>query len=120
MLFVTLNNQKTYRILFGLYLIAILAASSIPGHSMPKIIILSPDKLLHLAEYFVLGVLAYLSFKRFSWPLFIGLILFACFDEIWQSFIPGRRPSVFDVAADILGIMIVIGAVYFRSLKAHD
>lgn len=109
-----------YRIIFGFYLIAILAASSIPGHSMPKIIILSPDKLLHLAEYFILGVLAYLSFKKFSKILVIGLILFAIMDEIWQSFIPGRWPSVFDVAADILGIMIVIGAVYFRSLKVHD
>jgi VanZ family protein len=41
-------------------------------------------------------------------------------DEIWQSFIPGRWPSVFDVVADILGMMIVITTVYFRSLKDHD
>jgi VanZ family protein len=117
---VKLNNQKKYRIVFGLYLIAILAASSIPGRSMPKIIILSPDKLLHLTEYFILAVLAYLSFKKFSKTLIIGLILFAIMDEIWQSFIPGRWPSVFDVVADILGMMIVITTVYFRSLKDHD
>ncbi len=115
-----LNNQKKYRLVFGLYLIAILAASSIPGHSMPKIIILSPDKLLHMTEYFVLAILAYLSFKKFSKTLIIGLVLFAIMDEILQSFIPGRWPSVFDVVADILGMMIVITTVYFRSLKDHD
>ena len=115
-----LNNQKIYRIAFGLYLIAILAASSIPGRSMPKIIILSPDKLLHMTEYFILAILAYLSFKKFSKSLIIGLILFAIMDEIFQSFIPGRSPSVFDVIADILGMTIVITTVYFRSLKDHD
>ncbi len=106
--------------MFGFYLIAIIAASSIPGHSMPKIIILSPDKLLHLGEYFILAVLAYLSFKKFSKTLIIGLVSFSIMDEIWQSFIPGRWPSVFDVFADILGMMIVITAVYFRSSKDHD
>jgi len=117
---VNLISQKMYRIIFGLYLVAILAASSIPGNSMPKIVILSPDKLLHLAEYFILAVLAFLSFKKFSKRLIFGLVLFSIIDEIWQSFIPGRLPSIFDVGADILGILIVISGVYFRSLKNHD
>jgi len=115
-----LNRSHLYKVGFGLYLIAILAASSIPGHSMPRFIIFSPDKLLHLTEYSILTILAYLSFRKFSKSLIAGLILFSIIDEIWQSFIPGRSPSIFDVVADILGMVIVISAVYCRSLKAHD
>ncbi len=73
-----------------------------------------------MTEYFILAILAYLSFKKFSKSLIIGLILFAIMDEIFQSFIPGRSPSVFDVIADLLGMTIVITTVYFRSLKDHD
>ena len=111
-----LNKQK-YRIGMGLYILAILAASSIPGKSLPKLVVLSPDKLLHIAEYGILGFLAYKSFKRFSLKIIIGLMFFACLDEIWQSFIPGRLPSILDVIADIIGFIIASGTMYYYSRK---
>ncbi len=120
MFYMNLNNQKLFKIAFVLYLITIIAVSSIPGRSLPRVIILSPDKLLHMTEYAILAGLAYLGFRQFSNPLLAGLVLFTCFDEIWQSFIPGRMSSVYDVIADILGITIVITVVYFRSSKNHD
>lgn len=115
-----LNNQKYFKIAFVIYLITILGVSSIPGNSLPRVIILSPDKLLHMTEYAILAILAYLGFRRFSITLVFGLVIFTCFDEIWQSFIPGRSPSVYDVIADIIGILIVITILYFRSSKNHD
>lgn len=101
----------------GLYLFAILLASSIPGKSLPKIVILSPDKLLHLAEYGILGFLVFKSFNKVSLPIIAGLLFFACLDEIWQSFVPGRNPSIYDVFADIIGFTVVIGSMYYFSRK---
>ncbi len=101
----------------ALYILAILSASSIPGKSLPKLIILSPDKLLHMAEYGILGFLAYKSFNSITVQVLMGLLFFACLDEIWQSFIPGRFPSFYDIIADIIGFSIVIGTMYYYSRK---
>ena len=101
----------------GLYIFAILAASSIPGKSLPKLVILSPDKLLHMAEYGILGFLYYKSFESISLPVIIGSLLFAGFDEFWLSFIPGRMSSIYDVIADIIGFTIVLGTMYYFSRK---
>jgi len=103
-----------------LYLLTIIVASSIPGNSLPTIIILSPDKLLHMAEYGILGFLVFMSFKKMRAPIFIGVISFAVFDELWQSMIPGRMSSVYDVIADVLGFLIVIVTmVYFTRKKSE-
>ena len=42
-------------------------------------------------------------------------ILFGCIDEIWQSFIPGRNPSYYDVIAD--GIGVILGVITIRMIK---
>ena len=42
-------------------------------------------------------------------------ILFGCIDEIWQSFIPGRYPSYYDVFAD--GIGVILGVITIRLIK---
>ena len=110
-------TKNQYRIGMVLYILAILAASSIPGKSLPKLVILSPDKLLHIAEYGILGFLAYKSFDSMSLPVIIGSLLFAGLDEIWQSFIPGRMSSIYDVIADIIGFTIVLGTMYYFSRK---
>ncbi len=104
-----------------MYLVAIIIASSIPGRSLPKIVILSPDKLLHMAEYGIFGFLAFKSFTKLRIPIIIfGALLFAIFDELWQSMIPGRMSSIFDVIADILGFLIVIGTMVYFSRKKSE
>ena len=110
-------TKKQYRIGMGLYIFAILAASSIPGKSLPKLVILSPDKLLHMAEYGILGFLYYKSFESISLPVIIGSLLFAGFDELLQSFVPGRFPSIYDVIADLIGFTVVVGTMYYYSRK---
>ncbi len=110
-------NKKRYRLLLGAYLFAILAVSSIPGPDLPRIVILAPNELMHIIEYGILGFLAYKSFDKFSRSLLAGLFLFACIDEIWQLFTPGRCTSFFDVVIDMIGVCIVNTAVYFRTKK---
>ncbi|GIS56955.1 MAG: hypothetical protein CM1200mP1_08930 [Candidatus Neomarinimicrobiota bacterium] len=44
----------------------ILGLSSLPAQSIPKNWLLNWDKLIHLIEYFILGILAMKSFKKIS------------------------------------------------------
>ena len=95
---------------FFLFMLFILSLSSIPGRSIPDTISwITWDKAIHFIEYFFLSVLGYRAFykdKNFNiYVLCIICILFGCFDEIWQSFVPGRIPSHYDVIADGLGVM---------------
>ena len=113
-------TKKHYRLGLGLFSLAILTVSSIPGKSLPSLIVLSPDKLLHMAEYSILGYLAFKSFESLSSIVVIGALIFAGLDEFWQSFIPGRFPSIYDVIADIIGFLLVAGTLYYRSRKMND
>jgi VanZ family protein len=70
------------------------------------------DKLAHLGEYLVLGLLLVRALRaslRVSRPLFaamiaIGLVVIVgASDEFLQSFIPGRTSDVIDLSADVLG-----------------
>ncbi len=73
-----------------------------------------------MAEYSILGFLAYKSFGYLSLILVIGALIFAGLDEFWQSFIPGRFPSIYDVIADMIGFLLVAGTLYYRSRKIND
>lgn len=87
-------------------------------------------KIFHVAEYFVLGVL--LCRVWWSSTLSLGVapltirvlaagILFAASDEIHQSFVPGRTPTVSDVILDTsalcLGLLLVV-AIRYAGLRA--
>ncbi|HIM27116.1 MAG TPA: hypothetical protein EYI98_03805 [Candidatus Marinimicrobia bacterium] len=96
------------------YILLIISVSSIPGNSIPRFILFSWDKLLHLVEYSILGYLAVNSFRAISKNQVIVIIIsclgFACFDELWQSLIPGRFSSGLDIIAD--GIGIIMGSIF--------
>ena len=98
-----------YRKLFGVCTVSILAVSSIPGESFPDIELYTLDKVFHFIEYFILGFFLMKCFRKptWNWILLILIygILFAGLDEYWQSFIPGRLSSQFDMLADISGII---------------
>jgi VanZ family protein len=75
-------------------------------------------KLGHVAEYFVLGLLLFRSFRggatelripRWVFSSFIVLALYAASDEFHQSFVYTRTASLFDVGIDILGGVIALG-----------
>jgi VanZ family protein len=107
-------NHKTFRILLVAYMLLILSVSSLPGQSIPKTWLLTWDKLIHLVEYFILGVLAMKSMnsiltKNLKFVISFG-IFFGFTDEYLQSFISGRFSSGWDVLADTIGV--VIGALF--------
>jgi VanZ family protein len=117
-----LRRFATYQLPLILYAVLILTVSSITRLPTPDIGITFLDKVAHLAEYFIF---IWLALRAFSKPPFslqggrvYGLaisvsILFAAFDEYYQSFVPGREADFVDWLFDILGTLL--GAVaYFR------
>lgn len=90
----------------------VLAGSSVPGERIPKVFQLTPDKLIHFVEYFVVSfflarVLAArprLEMRQVLWLCGgIGMAA-AALDEVYQSFIPGRTPDYRDWLIDIGGV----------------
>ncbi len=66
------------------------------------------DKLNHIFAFFVLALLASFSFpeKKFFSSIFLPLMCYGMAIEIIQHFLPYRMFSLFDVAADALGIVL--------------
>ena len=94
---------------FYFYLVLILIVSSIPGDTVPSFVGLTWDKLLHLIEYGIMGFLGYRAYytkiRSPIYSLIIFGLLFGVLDETWQSFIPGRFSSHYDIIADLIGVI---------------
>ncbi len=98
----------------------ILAGSSIPGDAVPAVLVLTWDKLLHIAEYSVIGWLGYRAYhSELKDPGLLLMMfgdLFGCLDEAWQSIIPGRFPSHYDIIADGIGVILGVftGSILYK------
>ena len=66
------------------------------------------DKLNHIFAFFILALLADFSFteKKFSFVIFIPLFFYGLTIETIQHLIPYRMFSLFDVAANAIGLLI--------------
>ena len=71
-----------------------------------------PDYVLHFIEYFIMGLLANLAFRRRPLSFRIGMasviatlfcVAYAVSDEFHQYFVRGRYASLPDIGADLLG-----------------
>ena len=97
--------------------------SSLKGTSIPKSYIFTLDKLIHIVEYFIFGVLLYFSIvviTKHSIILSLTLGMFYSFiDELYQSTVYSRDASGFDVIADIIGLILSAFFVklYFNSIE---
>lgn len=106
-------NRKAliYTIGFYLWLCLILVVSSIPEIGSNKDIPLGTDKIAHLTEYLVLGILFILMKKSRNKPITrVDYCLLAFpipfLEELHQIWIPGRQFSVWDYIADWSGITL--------------
>ncbi len=59
----------------------------------------------HIIEYSVLVILLFFAINKYNYSLFIG-ILYACSDEIHQTFTVGRMATYRDVFFDISGLFL--------------
>jgi hypothetical protein len=99
----------------------ILALSSIPdvGDRLPGLLRFpGSDLLAHFAVYGVLGGLLALATGRL-WPAVLIASAFGALDELYQSTVPGRQPSLLDWTVDTLGALtgaaLTLGFVRRRS-----
>lgn len=68
------------------------------------------DKAVHFVEYFLFVLLAFKAFhgtnkRTFLVAIFISLI-YASFTEFYQTYIPERDPSIYDMGANSAGIFL--------------
>ncbi|MFA5142536.1 MAG: VanZ family protein [Candidatus Omnitrophota bacterium] len=86
--------------------------SSMPGRDIPQIDIPHIDKLVHFAEFLILGFLTLRAVKSpgsnisLAKAVILSIIiisLYAALDEWHQHFIPGRTTDIVDFIMDITG-----------------
>jgi VanZ family protein len=110
-------KRSFFRLFMGFWLpvlayVSVIFALSSQANLQSPLRFANGDKIAHLGEYLVLGLLlvrAVRAHLRVSRPLFaamiaIGiLVVVGASDEFLQSFIPGRQSDVFDLLADAVG-----------------
>lgn len=101
-----------------LYCLFIYWVSDQPTLPVPKLFS-SQDKLLHAGAYFILGVLAWRSFKhQLDRSIILALVsvtfcsLYGISDEWHQSFVVGRTPDMTDWLADTSGAGLAAFLLY--------
>jgi VanZ family protein len=105
-------NRRVSAVLAILWMYLIFFISSVPGSDFPMSFG-HYSLIFHFIQYFVLGILASSVFSGKSYFLpILFCIFFGLFDEIYQSFVPGRTASFLDVFVDFLGG--AAGVFFFR------
>jgi VanZ family protein len=106
------------------YVAAIFVVSSRPN-LQPPFSFAYADKLAHLTEYALLGLLlarAVRATMRIEWPLIAALLMMlmgmavGLSDELFQSLVPGRQSSAMDFLADTLGLALA-QLVYLAAVR---
>lgn len=101
--------------------LGVLALCSIPGASLPRVRLLTADKLAHILMFATLGWAWLRAFPDKAGWIVGGGVAFAVFTEVWQHTLPiGRTGEAADAVADILGLAIAVGVwtVQRRRIRA--
>lgn len=99
-----------------IYWIILFTATSIPGRSLPIILLTFGDKLKHFGAYLILAILLSITLrlqekyprlkKEYIKYTFVIAGIYGIFDEIHQIFIPGRSFDLLDYLADMIGVTL--------------
>jgi len=109
-------KQKYIKAIFWTVAIAVLVLSSMPGSVNYSIQNL--DKLAHFGTFFLLSILLLFAYK-FNKPFFTTALVMGLFGlgiEVLHLYVPRRVFSMYDFAADLLGIMVAL--IVFRCLSS--
>ena len=109
------KGQMKFYVPAVIWAVLILIGSSIPDLSAPGLGFTMADKIVHFAEYFVLGLLTARAVSAFyKQPLKIFWLSsaltcgYGMLDELHQLLIPGRTTEGLDMVADILGSILAV------------
>ena len=96
------------------WLLVIHNFSATPSADLPKVGIPFADKIFHMVEYFVLGVLLIRAFDKTDFKVslaklaILAIIIALCYgglDELYQRTRPDRSCEMLDFLADSLGAL---------------
>lgn len=116
------KKKNIYYYLFYFWIILLFTLTSIPKLPTPIKSELGIDKIAHFSVYLLLIFFYYkknedLQFKVLLRRILLILIFVPLLDELHQIPIPGRHFSIYDIIADILGILVMIFVIVLRSWK---
>jgi VanZ family protein len=117
-----------YELPLIIWVLTMLALTSIPGRHLPPVGEWGLDKIVHFVEYGLLAVLLfrYLHFRKGlkkATSLFVGALislLLAAAGEFYQIPIPGRSASWRDFVANMLGIGAGLAIVWFAGKENRE
>jgi len=120
-----INRFSSYWLPVIVWAVLIFVVSSISAFPEEIQPLFSFDKLAHTLEYAVFGFLLARAFKNakteklkkyFRILAVVCGIVYGISDELHQSFVPLRTPSIIDLGCDFIGV--VLGQMFFK--KARD
>lgn len=107
------------RALAVLWTLAIIAACTIPGRSLPSSDLFELDKVIHFGLFFAFGMLWLWAYPRHAWAVWGLGLLYAGGTEIYQGWLPfDRFPDVYDFIANALGLSTAVGIGVVRDVRA--
>jgi VanZ family protein len=98
-------SQRTHRLVLAVYTAIVTVTSLRPGGDVD----IDPwDKAVHLLVYYIFAVLAYraLANKRYYPYICLGVVVYSGLLELAQSWVPDRTMSIYDLAANTLGVIL--------------
>lgn len=107
-----MNKKIIFTVILVIYAIAMVAGAALEkAASLP--INVGNDKILHFTEFFILMLillkaLSHYNFKRHYIPALLIATGFAVFTEVIQIWISYRSFSVYDLVADMAGILLAL------------
>ncbi len=105
-----LLKQKYIKVVFWIFAIAVLILSAIPGSVNVHHTIENLDKLAHFSAFFLLSMLLLFAY-RLTKPFFTTVLVMAIFGfsiELMHLYVPRRVFSMYDFAADLLGVLVAL------------
>jgi VanZ family protein len=94
--------------------------SSLPAKHLPKMDTFNFDKVAHLAVYFILSILIFNNYKlglfgkNNRYVVLLFAIILASLDEAHQVISPNRVVSIYDLAANLSGLILGYFIVFSR------
>jgi VanZ family protein len=113
--------QRHWRIVLAVVMVAglLMAVRPLTHKFEPETLFPQADKILHLAFFAMLWLLAQRAGFSAGWPLALALIGYAASIEVAQALLPTQRSaSLLDVASDAAGI--AVGWWFGRRADRHS
>ncbi|MFI5211391.1 MAG: VanZ family protein [Ignavibacteria bacterium] len=118
-----------YHFPFIAWLLIIFIQSSFTAIELPKVELISADKIVHMGVYGLLTFLCYISLIHLSKPNFPGrspflwssliCMFYGASDEIHQYFVPNRSCELQDWIADAFGVIIAVAIIKYIFEKRY-